>query len=315
MEVVVFQVAEGLVAPCRFCGAGNVIPHGSVATNCTNCGNRVITYSVDENLMLATCPRCKAETVSEIPKSRGFPGVRMTCSTCSVITWSSDWIFEPSSDAPKSGVTHRDFGRYSASENEVTLLLSNPDRRIIRGEIISISGVSGMAKGRCSVVFDMDVVRIAIEHEPGFHEISYDSVQSLQFAGRGHHTVSSGARVIGGGFGLEGAAVGMMEAAFANAVIKKATKQRLIETIVTLQWASGSLVLFIADATPQDVAARLQVVVARLKEAANKAAPAPAALPSSDLVSQIKELAALREQGVISDAEFAAAKAKLLGLE
>jgi hypothetical protein len=38
-------------------------------------------------------------------------------------------------------------------------------------------------------------------------------------------------------------------------------------------------------------------------------APAPAA---SDLVSQLKELAALKEQGVLTDAEFAAQKARLL---
>ena len=49
------------------------------------------------------------------------------------------------------------------------------------------------------------------------------------------------------------------------------------------------------------------------------AAPAPAAAPapSSDaapsMVDQLKELAALRDQGVLSDDEFAAAKSKLLG--
>ena len=41
------------------------------------------------------------------------------------------------------------------------------------------------------------------------------------------------------------------------------------------------------------------------------AAPAPAAA-APDLVSQLKELAALKEQGVLTDAEFAAQKARLL---
>lgn len=41
--------------------------------------------------------------------------------------------------------------------------------------------------------------------------------------------------------------------------------------------------------------------------------PAPAAAaPSSDLVSQLKELAALKEQGVLTDEEFATQKARLL---
>jgi hypothetical protein len=43
------------------------------------------------------------------------------------------------------------------------------------------------------------------------------------------------------------------------------------------------------------------------------AAPAPAALPTSDLVSQLKSLAELRDQGILTEAEFAAQKAKLLG--
>jgi putative oligomerization/nucleic acid binding protein len=40
--------------------------------------------------------------------------------------------------------------------------------------------------------------------------------------------------------------------------------------------------------------------------------PAPAA-PPADPIAQLKELATLREQGVLTDAEFAAQKAKILG--
>ncbi len=44
-------------------------------------------------------------------------------------------------------------------------------------------------------------------------------------------------------------------------------------------------------------------------------APAPAApaAPAPDPIHQLKELAALRDQGVLTEAEFAAQKAKLLG--
>jgi putative oligomerization/nucleic acid binding protein len=42
--------------------------------------------------------------------------------------------------------------------------------------------------------------------------------------------------------------------------------------------------------------------------------PAPAPAPAATVpVEQLKELAALREQGVLTDAEFAEQKAKLLG--
>ena len=42
-------------------------------------------------------------------------------------------------------------------------------------------------------------------------------------------------------------------------------------------------------------------------------APAPAPAPSSPMVSQLNELAALHQQGVLTDDEFAAAKSKLIG--
>ena len=42
------------------------------------------------------------------------------------------------------------------------------------------------------------------------------------------------------------------------------------------------------------------------------AAPAPAAAPSP-MIDQLNQLAALHQQGVLSDEEFAAAKGKLLG--
>jgi hemolysin activation/secretion protein len=43
-------------------------------------------------------------------------------------------------------------------------------------------------------------------------------------------------------------------------------------------------------------------------------APAPPAAADDDLVGQIGQLGKLRDTGVLSDSEFAAAKAKLLGI-
>ena len=40
--------------------------------------------------------------------------------------------------------------------------------------------------------------------------------------------------------------------------------------------------------------------------------PAPAAAPAPDMLTQLKELGALRDQGVLTDAEFEAQKAKIL---
>ena len=42
------------------------------------------------------------------------------------------------------------------------------------------------------------------------------------------------------------------------------------------------------------------------------AAPPPAAAPAEDRVEKLKELASLKDQGVLTEAEFAAEKARIL---
>lgn len=61
-----------------------------------------------------------------------------------------------------------------------------------------------------------------------------------------------------------------------------------------------------------------QMDAAAAQAVAAQQAPAPAAAPAAagggvDVVGELQKLAALREQGILTDDEFAAAKAKLLG--
>ena len=55
-----------------------------------------------------------------------------------------------------------------------------------------------------------------------------------------------------------------------------------------------------------------QGVAAAQAAAQQQAAAAPAA-PAVDLTAELQKLASLKEAGILTDAEFAAAKAKLLG--
>ncbi|GAA1958595.1 SHOCT domain-containing protein [Agromyces allii] len=64
------------------------------------------------------------------------------------------------------------------------------------------------------------------------------------------------------------------------------------------------------DAAAQQ-AAQQQAYLAQQQAAA--APPPAAAAPSVDIVAELQKLAALKEQGILDDAEFAAAKARLLG--
>ena len=67
------------------------------------------------------------------------------------------------------------------------------------------------------------------------------------------------------------------------------------------------------QAQMQQAAQQAAAQQAAMQQAAAPAPAAPAAPAVDDLVSQLQNLGSLRDQGLLSDAEFAAAKAKLLG--
>ena len=62
----------------------------------------------------------------------------------------------------------------------------------------------------------------------------------------------------------------------------------------------------------QDAAAAEQQQAAAQQQAPPPPPPAAAAPDSGDMVSQLKELAALKDQGILTEDEFAAQKAKIL---
>ena len=63
----------------------------------------------------------------------------------------------------------------------------------------------------------------------------------------------------------------------------------------------------------QQQAAAMQAAAAQAVAAAPPAAPAAPAAPPADLMSQLTQLTALHSQGALTDEEFTAAKAALLG--
>lgn len=71
-----------------------------------------------------------------------------------------------------------------------------------------------------------------------------------------------------------------------------------------------------ADQQAQQQAAEQQQWEAQQYEAQQAAPPPPPAAAAAggvDVVAELQKLAALKDQGILNDAEFAAAKAKLLG--
>jgi hypothetical protein len=68
-----------------------------------------------------------------------------------------------------------------------------------------------------------------------------------------------------------------------------------------------------ADRDAQIYAEREQAYQAQVAPAPQQVAPAPAEAPQVDMITQLKELGELRDQGILTEEEFAAQKAKLLG--
>ncbi|HET7507143.1 MAG TPA: SHOCT domain-containing protein [Solirubrobacterales bacterium] len=60
-------------------------------------------------------------------------------------------------------------------------------------------------------------------------------------------------------------------------------------------------------------AAQEEQAAVQAQAAPAQMAPAPAAGGESSMIHQLKELGALKEQGILTEEEFAAQKAKLLG--
>jgi hypothetical protein len=138
--------------------------------------------------------------------------------------------------------------------------------------------------------------------------ILYQTVASIEIGGQGVITTDGG--FIGGGFGL-GALLGMAVASFANA----ATTNTQVDTTLALTTAEGELMLRSTTLTPEQLRLRLSPVFVLLQELCAEAQRAAAAPPHGegvDVAEELRKLAELKAQGLITAAEFKEAKAKLL---
>jgi hypothetical protein len=202
---------------------------------------------------------------------------------------------------------------------------SDPNRRYVSGNIVEVSGVSGVAAGFGEILFARTAVAVMLGTIANPFVVDYDDTLSLQIAGRGELRHSSGGGWIGGGFGLKGAAKGVLTAGVLNALTT--SKSTTIETIVKFEWNSGHVVLLHNTFfLPNQLAAILGPAVARIEDpSADEQAslfPPDAEQDSSaedpldkhpGVTDELKDLARLHRSGELTDDEFAAAKARLLG--
>jgi hypothetical protein len=134
---------------------------------------------------------------------------------------------------------------------------------------------------------------------------SYAEINLFEVGGRG--AIQSGGGFIGGGFGLTGAAAGMVAATVLNGL----TRRTKIETLVSIRTGQWQVILFYGKATPDSLKLELTAPFARVDAA--RRVSAASATSGDDHVGQLEKLAELHEAGALSDEEFAAAKARTLG--
>lgn len=129
----------------------------------------------------------------------------------------------------------------------------------------------------------------------------------IEIGGRG--AVATGGGVIGGGFGLEGFAIGAIGAGILNSLTTKTN----IETIVSVETEAWQVIVFSDKVTPDKLRIELAPAFGHIKAAHRDARQASEVPHARDPVEQLAELARLREGGALTDEEFAEAKQKLLG--
>lgn len=130
-------------------------------------------------------------------------------------------------------------------------------------------------------------------------EVKFKQLTELKIDGPGHITTNAG--MMGGGFGLEGAALGIGVATLINAL----TTQSTTNTILYLAWTGGELFLHTSVYTPDKARLILSHAFSSVQSVAN--------VGRDDLASQLERIGELRDSGKLTADEYSLAKAKLLG--
>jgi hypothetical protein len=130
-------------------------------------------------------------------------------------------------------------------------------------------------------------------------ELPYTHIREFDFQGG---VTNRGGGFIGGGFGVVGAASGMIVASVLNSLTAK-TK---VNSLVRISASDGELYLHRGGVLPD----LLRTIFARAVNAvSSQGGTEPRAL---DPVERLEKIGHLREAGTLTQAEFDAAKAKIL---
>ena len=201
--------------------------------------------------------------------------------------------------------------------------LAFPGRVIVNGAILGTEGLSGLASGGCTIEFGDDLIFVMVGTRDNTIKVPFQSVKNLNVSGRGAITTTTrqGGGFFGGGIGsVSSMGEGMLMAHALNALSTKTVSTTTKESILTLQWESGGIVILNTNFVPLELTRQIQHVLDRLAvidSSRPETAPvAPVSVAEGhttvNLTEQLGQLAELHQSGVLTNEEFAAAKSKLL---
>jgi hypothetical protein len=226
---------------------------------------------------------------------------------------------------------------YSSNYEMITNQWIDFGRRAVSGTVAASTGIFGLAEGEaCVLLFNEDHVFVYFDQsESQFWP--FNSITGLDFGGSGESIAKSGGGWGGGGFGLAGFAIGLGVAAALN---KATTKTHvMMDSSVTIAAGEKAIVLSIARFDPKTLRAimdapmdRIQMsrdsiaqdeitddAIANGESAVNSGLEPSSRSFATEVHSQrialLRDLASLRDEGIITDAEFEVQKTQILATE
>lgn len=150
-----------------------------------------------------------------------------------------------------------------------------------------------------------DAIRIALSVSGASIDIPFTEIHEIEISGPG--TTTNNAGISGGGFGLEGFVKGAVTAALINA----ATTKSSTNTFARMLTITGELYLHTSQAEPAQLKIKMSQVFVYL---ANKTRTTSSNSVHGAVAEEITKLHKLKQDGLIDDDEYKAAKSKLLGI-
>ena len=142
-------------------------------------------------------------------------------------------------------------------------------------------------------------------------EIAAADLEALEVGGPG--ATQSGGGFIGGGFGLEGMAVGFLAASVLNGLTSKTS----VNSTLRVAGTSGELILHHGALIPDEIRFVLapafgMLAAAQRQRALPRSAEAPNSTAQEDVVSQLERIIQLRDAGALTPEEFELVRERLV---